>query len=140
MSAKIGGVQTPPPPFVSHCQNFPNHPFPLCQPLSATQKPTQKQKKKNQLVADLKYFFVLFFASSTQVYNFYPCRYLLCTLPGRRPRTAKSGERARPGRVLVIFVHFSPCTYKIRKIKHHLLVSTGLLLLLHIITTNAYFD
>ena len=32
---------------------------------------------------------------------------LLCTLPGRRPGTAEGGERARPGRVLVFFVHFS---------------------------------
>jgi len=31
---------------------------------------------------------------------------LLCTLPGQRPGTAKGGERARPGRVLVRYVHF----------------------------------
>ena len=31
MSAKNEGVQTPPPPFVSHCQHFPNPPSPLCQ-------------------------------------------------------------------------------------------------------------
>ena len=31
---------------------------------------------------------------------------LLCTLPGRRPGTAEGGERARPGRVLVFYVHF----------------------------------
>ena len=63
---------------------------------------------------------------------------LLCTLPGRRPGTAKGGERARPGRVLVFFVHFSPS--KVRRIKLHIHVNTGLLLLLHMITTNVYFD
>ena len=35
MSAKNGGVQTAPPPFVSYCQHFPNPLSPLCQPLSA---------------------------------------------------------------------------------------------------------
>ena len=61
---------------------------------------------------------------------------LLCTLPGQRPDTAEGGERARPGRVLVFFGHFFPCTYKVRIIKRHWLVTTGyykwLLLLLHI--------
>ena len=65
---------------------------------------------------------------------------LLCTLPGRRPGTAEGGERARPGRVLVFFVHFSPCTYKVQQIKLHIHVTTGLLLLVHMITTNVYFD
>ena len=37
----IGGgrVQTPPPPFVSHCQHFLIPPSPLCQPLSAFPQP-----------------------------------------------------------------------------------------------------
>ena len=39
MSAENGWVQTPPPPFVSHCQHFPNPLSPLCQPLSAFPKP-----------------------------------------------------------------------------------------------------
>ena len=39
MSAKNGGVQTPPPPFVSHCLHFQNPPSPLCQPLSAFPQP-----------------------------------------------------------------------------------------------------
>ena len=35
------------------------------------------------------------------------------------PCPAEGGERARPGRVLVFFVHFSPCTYKVQNIKGH---------------------
>ena len=65
---------------------------------------------------------------------------LLCTLPGRRPGTAEGSERARPGRVLVFFLHFSPCTYKVRQIKLHLNFTTVLILLLYMITTNVYFD
>ena len=45
-------------------------------------------------------------------------------LPGRPKaghRLAEGGDRARPGRLLVFFVHFSPAhiTYRVRKIKRH---------------------
>ena len=36
---------------------------------------------------------------------------LLCTLPRQRPGTAEGGDRARPGRVLVRYVHFDPHIY-----------------------------
>ena len=49
--------------------------------------------------------------------------FFLCTLPGQRPFTAEGSGRARPGRVLVLFVHFSCCTYKVRNIKCHILVT-----------------
>ena len=39
MAAKNGGVQTRPPPFVSHCQHFLNPFSPLHQPLSALPQP-----------------------------------------------------------------------------------------------------
>ena len=55
---------------------------------------------------------------------------LLCTMPGQRPSITEGGEQPRPSRALVFFGYFSPCKYKIQKIKHHLRVTTGLLLLL----------
>ena len=42
--------------------------------------------------------------------------------------------------MLVFFLHISPSTNKFQKINLHLHVTTALLLLLHMITTNVYFD
>ena len=64
--------------------------------------------------------------------------YLLCTKPGRRPGTAKGGERARPGWVLVFFVHFWYAHISSGKWKLHLTLKKLLLVPTQLLVTTLW--